>query len=51
MSEEKTSRPLLSLLLDGLVRLGTQALRERWQDVQAEWAHERDRVQIGRAHV
>lgn len=44
MSEEKTSRPLLSLLLDGLVQLGTQAVRERWQDVQAEWAHERDRV-------
>lgn len=44
MNEERTSRPLLSLLLDGLVRLGTQALRERWQDVQAEWAHERDRV-------
>ncbi len=44
MSDEKTSRPLLSLLLDGLVQLGTQAVRERWQDMQTEWAHERDRV-------
>jgi uncharacterized membrane protein YqjE len=44
MAEEKASRPLLSLLLDGLIQLGTQALLDRWQGVQAEWAHERDRV-------
>lgn len=44
MSDDKTSRPWLSLLLDGLVQLGAQAVRERWQNVQTEWAHERDRV-------
>jgi ABC-type nitrate/sulfonate/bicarbonate transport system permease component len=44
MAEEHKARPLLSILLDGAIQLGTQALRERWSAVQAQWASERDHL-------
>jgi len=44
MADEKTSRSLLSVVLDGLMQLGSQILRERWADVQAQWAAQRDQL-------
>ena len=44
MAEDNTSRPLLSLLLDGVVQLAKQALRERWSEVQAHCVSERDQL-------